>query len=567
MIDDSVQRKQPERRPRRNLAHLIKWIILILLVLLVVAQLATGELDQLRERVASSWLILLLKLVLIAIVIYLMRVQRSLRCEITEPKGCAALEYDAATDSAVVVVRGTAAGSIFASYDLALELSGTPMTVTVDYPGGGGSGVTPVTGGELGRIHVETLEPTTGYKVILTVHDTAGGTKTCTSLFDLQDKVVYIEAIGAVPAQTVGAHPGDPSQPLKLVKETPGAPSVPDDPEDSVGGSISVEGGADVFGCDRQMNEWALHYRPVASGNDPWQADAAGVWDDIRVLPIWNADPNHPRRYLSLLNLIPNFVLHGELTRQWTPRQVLQSLFPVTYAARRVTTPADWNTAGALLNGRYTVRLRVKHDQMAGGGPIQELYDAATVWIDNRQILGRITALAVAGGGTLTACEELRLSQFVAGGSKLDMEIIGRAWDPIIVDTYPKTVPPNDNFGHYDLSFKKDGSSSWLSIASHETTPVPADRELTLPAPPNDVGTLASWDVVGALDAGPAPPGGAPPAAYPKLYRGDRCAFLIRLYVTDKTWINDKGDRHDVQFDWPFCIENDLPPGAPFPVP
>ena len=110
---------------------------------------------------------------------------------------------------------------------------------------------------------------------------------------------------------------------------------------------------------------------------------------------------------------------------------------------------------------------------------------------------------------------------------------------------------------------KKDGSTTWEPIVTGVTNPVPSARQVSLPAAPGDVGTLHSWDIVGALDAGPPQPG---PPPYPKLYRGERCAYLIQLYVTDTTWINDKGDHHDLDFYWPFCIENDIPDDVAFPL-
>ncbi|MGE5827811.1 MAG: hypothetical protein ACM30G_05520, partial [Micromonosporaceae bacterium] len=87
---------------------------------------------------------------------------------------------------------------------------------------------------------------------------------------------------------------------------------------------------------------------------------------------------------------------------------------------------------------------------------------------------------------------------------------------------------------------------------------VPSVRQVALPAAPGDVGTLASWDIVAALDAGPRPAGelSAPPT--PKIYRGERCAYAIQLYVTDITQLNDRTATHHLWFYWPFCIENDL---------
>ena len=72
------------------------------------------------------------------------------------------------------------------------------------------------------------------------------------------------------------------------------------------------------------------------------------------------------------------------------------------------------------------------------------------------------------------------------------------------------------------------------------------------------------WDIVGALDAGPAQ---IAPAPYPKIYRGERCAYLIKLRVQDKTLLGDGGSVHYIEHDFPFCIMNDLPENVPFPVP
>jgi hypothetical protein len=78
-----------------------------------------------------------------------------------------------------------------------------------------------------------------------------------------------------------------------------------------------------------------------------------------------------------------------------------------------------------------------------------------------------------------------------------------------------------------------------------------------LPAPPGDVGVLATWDIVSALDAGPPPtPYVDPP--YPKIYRGERCAYLIPLFATDNTQVHDGGTTHYGTDHWPFCIVNDL---------
>ena len=114
------------------------------------------------------------------------------------------------------------------------------------------------------------------------------------------------------------------------------------------------------------------------------------------------------------------------------------------------------------------------------------------------------------------------------------------------------------------LNFQKDGSGGLVGITT-STSRVPATlQETPLAAPPADIGVLANWDIVGALDAGP--PAG-PPAPYPKIYRGERCAYLIHLVVTDTTPRGDGGPVHAAEHYFPFCIMNDIPDKVPFPVP
>ena len=441
------------------------------------------------------------------------------------------------------------------------------------YPGGGSSGSAPVVNSELGKLDITSVDPSPGFTVILTVYPAGpGSTATCSSNFNIFRKMVYIDKIGAVAARVIGSHPDDPTEVLKLVKVNPDPPlPAPPGPEVSVADAISVVGGADVYGCGRQMSEYVLQYREVEPSQNTWQQDApntaTSAWNNINA-PLPFGDATHPRTYTFLGTSLPNYVLNGKLTRQWALVSILQSLFPITYANRWVTVEAPWYTDA--LNGRYTVRLRVKHQPLFGppDPTPPELYDAATVWLDNRPIDGKITGMSIAGGTTLGGCDALLLSYFVTpGGTKVNANINGRAWDPIILDIYPHTLKPNDNFGAYQLAFEKDGVSSWIPIAT-STTRVPNILQ-TSPLPPLPAGTdvLTAWDIIAALDAGPLPPGSPPPPPYPKIYRGQRCAYLIQLYVYDTTYRGDSSTPHYVYDYWPFCIMNDLNEKVPYPVP
>lgn len=184
----------------------------------------------------------------------------------------------------------------------------------------------------------------------------------------------------------------------------------------------------------------------------------------------------------------PNF-----LTRQWVHDNILQYIDFMTppylfFDLKWVTEGLAWSTGTAgspsSLNGRFTVRLRVSHNVIIGppDPTPTPLYDAATVWIDNRAIEGRITGMGVTGGIAFGNCDELLLSTFITPSplgsptppgpfTKHNADVNGRAWDPVILDSYidtgvtpHTTIKPNDNFGHYSMDFKKNGSTSYLPM-------------------------------------------------------------------------------------------------------
>jgi hypothetical protein len=567
MSTNDVRRNPDQKQPGRKIRDIpgcIKYIILLFLLLLLFFELYAGEYRGFPKVSQAVWLILLFKLFLILLILILIWVQRQLTCEITVPSGCTATEYDAALDKLIIRVKGTASGAVFGHYKL--EVVGT--LIPVIYPGGGASGTAPVNNGDLGKLDVSGFEPTAGLVVRLTVFPSGagGGTSVCQKTFEIKREMVYITAIGGVTAQVMGVHPVDMTEPLKLVK----VDDLPATPEASLASGLSIEGGADVWGCGREMSEYVLQHQAVASPNPPWQRDEPAGWTNINVpLPFGVNDLLHPRTYSYLATMLPNYVLNGELARRWALRQILQSISPLIKAPRWITEPIGWDTSA--LNGRFTVRLRVQHQPLLLplDAPPPEIYDAATVWLDNRPIDGKITNMAIAGGGALAVCDELLLSQFVKltpTVHKVNANIEGRAWDPIILDSYTHTDKPNDNFAGYELRFKKDGGAWAVPSIPHPGIRVPNIlQQAPLPALPAGTGTLASWDIVAALDAGPLP-GGIPPDPYPKIYRNQRCAYLIELHVSDTTNVGGSGSPHQIWDYFPFCIMNDLD-NMVFPVP
>ena len=184
------------------------------------------------------------------------------------------------------------------------------------------------------------------------------------------------------------------------------------------------------------------------------------------------------------------------------------------------------------MNGRYVILLEVR-DRLLPAGPFPGDFaakDQVVVWIDNQFPTALITSI-----GGLGPCADLHLKDYLGTTA----EIRGVAWDPPIDPTAPQQKP-NDNFGSYSSSFQKDGNpiASGGIPAATPTTRVP--NVWPGPLAPGADGTLADWDIVGALDGGPGPL----PVNSPKLARGERCAYVITLNVSDTTHVGDSGSNH-----------------------
>lgn len=560
-----------KQQPVRDVPGCIKYILLLLLLILLAGEIYSGEFREFPKMYGLNWLILLIKILLIIGLLVLIWVQRRLVCQITAPKNCAKEDIDQATGNPRLTVQGSASGTIFGHYTL--ELQGHPEC-TVTYPPGGGS--VQVTNGLLGWIDTSPVSPG-NYTVVLRVFPSgAGSPSTCTSDISILRAPVWIDKVGLVQTFDIGAYPGDTDR-LRIIEA-----AGPGSPETAIGGAVSIEGGAYLEGCGKRMFEYSLEYHdapygPTAPGTTPPQPDAAGGWTSILSLQYGDV-PQHPYTWsCGFLIGIPNYITNGILTRRWVVGNCSLPLHPL-YATG---TGNNWNTLAIIgpsgPNGRYTVRVREKHAPLGMTTPMEELFDAATVWIDNRAIVAKIRKLMIHGGVSLDVCAELSLSQFLPSGQA---DIVGHAWDPLILDppAAPADLEPNDNFGGYNLQFKKDGGA-WFDIAISvpplppgppppppvlvNPRPVPNVRTVAEPAD-LDTDVLTTWDIVKALDAGPLPAGNPPPP-YPKIFRGQRCAYLIALGVWDKTHVNDDGG-HPGQDLFPFCIVNDLT-NEPFPWP
>src|SRR6266496_5564161 len=93
--DPQLTRQEP--RKVKNLPGCIKYILLFFLIVLLLAEIYSGEFRRFPDLGWLVWSIFLIKLLLIAVLIWLIKVQRNLNCEITTPAAneCATEEIDA----------------------------------------------------------------------------------------------------------------------------------------------------------------------------------------------------------------------------------------------------------------------------------------------------------------------------------------------------------------------------------------------------------------------------------------------------------------------------------------
>ena len=194
------------------------------------------------------------------------------------------------------------------------------------------------------------------------------------------------------------------------------------------------------------------------------------------------------------------------------------------------------------LNGRYVIHLEVRDSLVTPRtfpGSVAGV-DQVAVWIDNQVPVGLIKSI-----GGISGCGDLHLKDYVGTTAA----IIGHAYDPPIVATAPQQAP-NDNFGGYSLGFQKNGGGGGSITALTPNLRVPN----VWPGPPGAAtGTLASWDIVTALDGGTSPVPG-------QLARGQRCAYVITLSVWHTTWVGDSHSNHSTGLIlYAINVINDIP--------
>ena len=242
---------------------MFKYILLVLLVLLLFAEIISGEFRGFPDIERTTWFVLLIKLFLIALLIALIRVQRSLFCKLDEPTGCTLEEPDPVAGKLIVRVKGSAWGGAFGWYTVDIRKVGFPSPIAgvVSYPGGGASGTSPVVNDELAQIDTTGLDDD-AYEVTLTVYPAWGGsTKVCQITFNLLKSIVYMSRFAGVQAISDTPSPGNPN-PFDPDAELRNAANE----TVAVGGKMAIKGAAYVYECaTRKIKQYDIHHALVTA--------------------------------------------------------------------------------------------------------------------------------------------------------------------------------------------------------------------------------------------------------------------------------------------------------------
>ncbi|MGH2542670.1 MAG: hypothetical protein ACRDIB_07730 [Ardenticatenaceae bacterium] len=527
---------------------ILKAIIALILIAIFIANwLSQGELNL------TALILLLILLALLIALIYRQKHLVFLNCNLTEPTGCKHGDPNLLAGRVLERIEGTASGLGFAHYELEVVYGTTSIPAAVVYADNSGNPDTAATqgnfqvnSGTLGFVDIQQAVlgagagflTSTTFEVRLHVVGIDSSRDSCTITFDIAAARSFIKKVGAawshdfINADEVLCRIPPPTVP------SPGPHAI--DPA-SVGGSIYVRGAANVYTCAAEkiaeVHLWAIPdpgftFAQPANGS-PSVVPAGGV--QISEV-IYTTDPQRDNNRLDGVSSEGSILTYAP---GWTTRQEciyfdlgLQICWDVPDIVE-----IGWPTGPS---GKYTLLLEVK-DTLGN-----TYFDIQRVWVDNDNATAQITSI-----GGLAPCVDLKLSDYVGATA----EIRGIAWDVPIVAAEPQAAP-NENYDSYGLSFQKNGGAGGpIPPAISATTRVP--NVWPGPLPPLTDGTLANWDIVNALDgASLTPTPGILAAA--KLARGERCAYVITLGVSDTTLVGEGPTDHDASHLYAINIINDI---------
>jgi hypothetical protein len=492
---------------------------------------------------------------------------RPLVCELTDPQGC--VEEEEIQGTAIfrgVEIKGTATGAFCSHYLLEWREAGSPTWRSdgIHYPGSPApsQGSCGVVSGTLGYLETFPLVPAGPVEIRMCVHSSQPGVAPhcCTITFELRRNLVWIRGVEGIEAATP---PGifDPTAQLE----------DSDSAVRSFGTSLKVFGSAWVGGCAAaNIKRYTLSYHQ-GFVTDP-------------LLPgfvqFWQVDYNTPMQIDSDLNK----VFERELTNRWRELKICfpppfgcitvgnylqgvrwNTLAPQSFPVDFSTSPAPtWITSPLpttnCSSGKYTLRLTVENTV----GDVK--HDLQQVWIDNKDIHGKISQIA-----GVAPCDTINLSQFAVSGGDCTVpwpaNVMGIAYDEYIEEG--NAIAPSDNFGGYRLWIKKDGAPDpgvALSIPGPTggsfigTTRVgdPGKRCPTA-SPPSGPIPMETPGILNILDLRRLDAVCNPSEPALTLQRGECCTYVLKFHVWDKSICPSlSNDRHEIHHNFPIFVCNDL---------
>lgn len=532
--ENASQPNERRKKPlyKRDLPFFIKLILLILLIILLIGEFWSGEMDfRFTEWNWSTWIILIIKLLLISILIWLIRVQHNLEAILKTPTGCVKEKSDFTTGKIYVEITGTARGAVFSHYTLEINQGANPpIPNIISYPGGAITGTNQVVDGKLGEIDTLLLEDGS-YTVTLRVYPLGSGSpKVDTITFNLLKVLVCMKNVGALETMDLTVSPPNPNfliETAELCKDMGGGNYE----IQSIGGNMTIDGMAYIYGCNnRKIVKYEIRYAKVtAPGSEPSQPPTLSsipetIWPMANTLV--KIDYTSPDYYNFWTKLGPG---PTNLMKYFSSFE----LFGVTYYYLK---DKKWisSTDGS---GRYSLLL-IAEDSIGA-----RFYDIQHIWLDNLPVFALITGIK-----TVAPCATLKLSDFVSSG----MEILGIAWDSVIDSAFDIDKAPNDNFDSYTLTLEKQGGGTHTIGTYGDRVIVPFRKSGATPTSA-EAGTLAIFDIALVIDDNSASKN--PAVSIP---RAKGCAYILHLHVRDNTRLHDDVHVHNAWAQWPFCIVNDL---------
>jgi hypothetical protein len=575
---------EPQRQPPRNVGVrgcwelLLKLIIALILILIFIL----WYFGRGREFVGQSpylWVVLLILILLLLWLIWLQKHFVSLTCNLTAPTGCVIGHTDLLAGFSLEPIRGTASGIGFVRYELELIYNppGGPQTTVTDgiiYADGGGNpdasltfGNHQVTSGTLGFVDLRKAGETAGagianstdFRVRMRVVGLGGTDRTCQIDFKVIAAAAYIKYVGGGYAPDYGPT----AEQLHVSDSAASAPAT-------VGGSVSVRGAADVWGCDEKIAEyhvWAIPGFGVAQPDRGDPVVPAADWTEVVSVVYQNADPAVFSARVYWNELVPDLSFLTNFSWSTRTEHIPFDSTIIDLPGIPDLVPVYWDSLNNLTDpsGKYTFLLQVIDETG------HTFYDIQQVWIDNKDFQGKISSLRYHGSGTdISPCTDVLINN--GTGTARQLDIRGYATDPLIIAgdvTVPTpgdlTQPTSDNFGSYNVTFIKQGAAA-ESAVTISANPVP-DRATWRGAvgepavPPADI--LATLDL-SWLDAGGPPAvdfNGNPIPNDQRLPRQSSCTYIIFLRGGDSTIVSE-GTNHQVPggfYPFPVKIVNDLP--------